>query len=117
MAENFEYFHKEVQIVGKHSRYVDAMWTQGKVQESYFKKLVDLYIIAAVIGLKMKKTAPIDNTEEGKRTVPIGAMLGKIEDLNTIMQMVLLLDETSNLEIEQRVNRAFRGPEIGRAHV
>lgn len=30
--------------------------------------------------------------------------------LKTIMQMVLLLDETSKLTMEQKINRAFRGP-------
>ena len=38
--------------------YVEAMydkWTQGKIQESYFKRLVDLYAIAAIVGLKAKR--------------------------------------------------------------
>ena len=38
-------------------------------------------------------------------------MLFRSEDLTTIMQIILLLDETSRLTIEQKINRAFRGPQ------
>lgn len=111
MSEKLEYFHRSVIITGKHSRLIDDMWEQNQIQKSYFKRLVDLYTIAPIIGLRMKKVAKEDRTEEGRRTVPVDQMMTKLEDLTTIMQIVLLLDETSGLTIEQRINRAFRGPQ------
>lgn len=49
----FEYFKvDEMFFVGKHRDYVDQLWTLNKIQESYFKRLVDLYAIAAIIGLR-----------------------------------------------------------------
>jgi len=110
MSGKLEYFHKEILIIGKHSRLVDNMWEQNQIQKSYFKRIVDLYTIAPVIGLRTKRVAQIDTQEEGKRTVPVQQMLGKIEDLNLIMRTVLLLDETSGLTKEQRIDRAFREP-------
>ena len=110
MADSFEYFKRDVIILGKHSRYVDEMWKQNQIQESFFKRLVDLYTIAPIIGLRTKRKAPVDRSEDNKRTVQVAQLLTKIEDLNTVMQMVLLLDETDHLSIEQRVNRAFRDP-------
>lgn len=50
----YEYFKvDEMFFVGKHKDYVDKLWTQGKVQESYFRRLVDLYAIAAIVRNKL----------------------------------------------------------------
>ena len=105
----FEYFHKEVQITGKHSRYVDEMWEQNQIQNSYFKRLVDLYTIAPVIGLRARKKAAADYSD-GKRTVPVTQILELEKDLEIIMQTILLLDDTTKLSVEQKIDRAFRGP-------
>lgn len=110
MVEKYEYFHKPVIITGKHSRFIDDMWKQNQIQESYFKRLVDLYAIAPIIGLRMRRLAKEDHLEDRKRTVQVEQLMTKVEDLKTIMQMVLLLDETSKLTMEQKINRAFRGP-------
>lgn len=109
MAKKLEYFHDDVVIVGKHSRYVDELWVQNKIQESYFKRLVDLYTIAAVIGLRMNRKASVDNVSEGKRTIQVKQLMTNLEDLNTIMTMILLLDTSADMDIEKRINRAFRG--------
>ena len=59
-------------FVGKHRDYVDQLWTLNKIQESYFKRLVDLYAIAAIIGIYVVytdfsntnlQTAEIENPE------------------------------------------------------
>lgn len=105
----YEYFRKEVPITGKHSRYVDAMWEQNQIQNSYFKRLVDLYTFAPVIGLRARRKAKADNSE-GKRTVPVTQMLEKEKDLEIIMHTILLLDDSKNLTLNQRIDRSFRGP-------
>jgi len=111
MVEKFEYFKKGFVVIGKHSRLVDDMWEQGQIHNSYFKRLVDLYTIAPIIGLRMKRTADEDHIEEGRRNIQLEQIMTRLEDLNTIMKMVLLLDETSCLTAEQRVDRTFRNPD------
>lgn len=111
MSKRLEYFHEETPITGKHSRLIDDMWEQNQIQNSYFKRLVDLYTIAPIIGIRMKRKAAADHSEDSKRTVPVTQMLNKIDDLKLIMQTVLLLDNTSGLTIEQRVDRAFKDPQ------
>lgn len=111
MGEKFEYFRRPAVITGKHGRLIDDMWEQNQIQKSYFKRLVDLYTIAAIIGLRAKRAVEEDRTEEGRRTVQVDQLMTKLEDLTTIMQIILLLDETSRLTIEQKINRAFRGPQ------
>jgi hypothetical protein len=51
--KTYEYFKvDEMFFVGKHREYVERLWTLNKIQESYFRRLVDLYAIAAIIGLR-----------------------------------------------------------------
>ena len=60
----YEFFKvDEMFFYGKHRDYVDKLWTQGKIQESYFKRLVDLYAIAAIVGLKAKRKSPEDRDD------------------------------------------------------
>nr|WP_297766277.1 hypothetical protein [uncultured Butyrivibrio sp.] len=108
---NFEYFKKSIIISGKHADYVDALWTQNQIQKSYFKRLVDLCTIAPVIGLRAKHKVKRDAEGENKRTVQLDQIMTRREDLITILQMIILLDDGDGLTIEQKVDRAFRGPE------
>ena len=108
--KSFEYFHDEVIITGKHKEYVDALWKQNTVEESFFKRLLDLYMVAAVVGLRSNKKAPLDNLGE-KRTIQVQQLLHSLKPLNTIMTLVLLLDESEGLSKEQKIDRAFRKPE------
>ncbi|SCX88125.1 hypothetical protein SAMN02910451_00667 [Butyrivibrio hungatei] len=108
---NFEYFKKDITITGKYADYVDALWTQNQIQQSYFKRLVDLCTIAPVIGLRAKHKVKASSEGENKRTVQLQQIMTRREDLITILQMIILMDESDGLTIEQRVDRAFRGPE------
>lgn len=107
--ENFEYFRSDVKFTGKHSRYIDALWEQNAIKNSYIRTLYELYGIAAILGLRTKTTKPADNSE-GTRNLQAAQLSGYRPVLKTIMITVLLLDETSGLTKEEKINRAFRGP-------
>lgn len=110
IGEHFEYFRSDVKFTGKHSRYIDALWKQNKIKESFVRTLYELYGIAAVIGLRTKTLSPADTVTDGVRNLQATQLIKYSAILNTIMTTVLLLDETSGLSVEQRINRAFRGP-------
>lgn len=109
--ENYEYFRSAAVFTGKHAIYIDDMWKQNDIQNSFFKRLVDLYTIAPVIGLRMHRKAKIDSSVDNKRTVQLEAIMTRREDLLTIMNLVLLLDDSDNQSVEEKVDRTFRGPE------
>lgn len=52
MNENIklQYFNSDVKISGKHATYLDELWKQNNIQESYIRTLYELYPLAAVIG-------------------------------------------------------------------
>lgn len=108
--DNFEFFRKDVVITGQHAVMCDDMWSQNDIKHSFFKRLVDLYTIAPVIGLRMHHRSAADTYLDHKRTVQLGQIMTRRDDLMTIMQMVLLLDQSRNLSAEERVDRTFRGP-------
>ena len=108
--ERFEYFSdKGVKFTGKHSQYIDALWKQNDIQNSRIKTLYELYGLAAIIGLRIKSTRPADNSV-GSRNLQAEQLGAYRPILKTIMTTILLLDETSGLSKEERIDRAFRQP-------
>lgn len=116
MAKNIEripeYFRNdEFTITGRHKDYVDKMWVQGKIKESHFKRLVDLYCIASIIGLMSNRKAAADNSSTDKRTVQLMQITECYHTLIEIMRLVLILDESRGIDEDSRVRSAFRAPQ------
>lgn len=110
--KTYEYFKvDEMFFVGKHKDYVDKLWTLNKVQESYFRRLVDLYAVAVIIGLRTGRKSKEENDGNGKRTVQLKQLSENYQTLMTLMRMVLILDDSRNLSFEQRLESAFVIPE------
>lgn len=109
----FEYFKvDEMFFVGKHRDYVDQLWTMNKIQESYFKRLVDLYAVAAIIGLKTnRKSEEVRDESDIKRTVQLKQLSDNCQTLLPIMRMVLIMDESRGLNFEERLESAFVIPD------
>lgn len=111
--KTFEYFKvDEMFFVGKHREYVERLWTLNKIQESYFKRLVDLYAIAAIVGLRIGKRSPEERDgTDLKRTVQLKQLSDNFTILQTIMRMVLIMDDSRELTLEQKLESAFMIPE------
>lgn len=108
----YEYFRaEEFFFTGKHRNYVDALWTQNKIKESYIERLIDIYMMSVAIGLRTGRKAEEDRVDEQKRTIQTKQLNDNISTLMNLMRMVLILDESRNLSVEQRIEEAFRIPE------
>ena len=109
----YEYFKiDEMIFVGKHRDYVDKLWTQGKIQESYFRRLVDLYAVAAIVGLKAKRRSPeVRDESDVKRTVQMKQLNENYSILLPIMRLVLIMDDSRNMTFEKKLESAFTIPE------
>lgn len=109
----YEYFKvDEMFFVGKHRDYVDKLWTQNKIQESYFKRLVDLYAIAAIVGLKTnRRSAEVYDESDIKRTVQMKQLSENYQVLLPIMRMVLIMDDSRGLTFEEKLESAFLIPD------
>ncbi len=110
---SYEYFKiDEMFFVGKHRDYVDQLWRQGKIQESFFKRLVDLYAIAAIVGLKARRRSAEERDESGiKRTVQMKQLNENYRTLLPIMRLILIMDDSRNMTFEEKLESAFVIPE------
>lgn len=109
----YEYFKvDEMFFVGKHRDYVDKLWTLNKIQESYFKRLVDLYAVAAIVGFKTNRRAEEQRDESDiKRTVQMKQLTENYQTLIPIMRMILILDNSRGLTFEEKLENAFTIPD------
>lgn len=84
----------------------------GKSSRFIFKRLVDLYAIAAIVGLKAKRKSPEDHDESGaKRTVQLKQLSENCQVLLPIMKMILIFDDSRDMTFEQKLESAFVIPE------
>ena len=110
---SYEYFKvDEMFFVGKHRDFVDKLWTLNKIQESYFKRLVDLYAVAAIVGLKAKRKSPEERDDSDiKRTVQMKQLNENYQILLPIMRMILIMDDSRGMSFEERLESAFAIPD------
>ena len=55
---DFEFFKKEFEFKGKHAKMAQELWVRDDTERTYFKRLIDLYVAAAVVGFRVDRKAP-----------------------------------------------------------
>lgn len=109
LENTYDYFKNDpIVLNGRFARYANAMWTQNKIDEnSRFVKLLDMYAIAAIVGLRIGKRLSDDRTSEDKRTIQLDQIAKQYKRFLTIMQVILLIDDSRHLNPEEKVEIAF----------
>lgn len=105
----YEFFKKEFQFYGKHARMAGELWVQNDYEHTYFKRLIDLYVVAAVVGFRVDRKAAADYSPVDAKSVFPEQMLKAKEDLDFILQMMIMLDNKEKMTEEEAVKKAFRG--------
>lgn len=106
---DYEFFKKEFQFYGKHARMAGELWVSNDYEHTYFKRLIDLYIVAAVVGFRVDRKAETDYSPVDPKSIFAEQMLHAKEDLDFIMQMMIMLDNKGSMTEEEAVKKAFRG--------
>ena len=57
---DFEFFKKEFEFKGKHAKMAQELWVRDDTERTYFKRLIDLYVAAAVVGFRVDRKAEED---------------------------------------------------------
>ncbi len=105
----YEYFKTDQLIKGKYADYVDALWKQNSIQESCFRRLTDLYAIAAMVGLRVGLKFEEDTTSEHKRTIPLQQLISNYSVLRETMRLIILFDDSDGSSAQERIKTAFKG--------
>ena len=98
-----EYFRKEFQFTGKHARMAGELWIQNDSRNSYFRRLIDLYILAPIIGFRLNRKAEADHSDGDTKSIFPEQILKERDKLEFIMQMILMLRSE-----ERRVGKECR---------
>ena len=66
---SYEFFKKEFEFKGKHARMVSELWQANDYEHTYFRRLIDIYMIAPIIGFRVGKNVPEDNAPFDSKSI------------------------------------------------
>ena len=110
-------FENDYTINGKHAMYLkflakknarDDQSPDNPTAARLFERYIDVYMNAAVFGLLYNRTAKRDTSSEDRARIYADAFANERENCIFLYRMVMLLDKTTELSPEERVDRAFR---------
>ena len=87
------------------------LWVKGDYEHTYFRRLIDLYMVAAVVGFRVDRKAKEDFSPFGTKSILAEQIINAKEELDFIMQMMIMLDAKESMPAEEAVKKAFRGAE------
>lgn len=103
---------KSYKFRGKHATYVKFLCTEkGQYKENraiIFERIIDAYMIGALIGFKYGKQAKINDSVADTSTISIEQMMGEEENLMYIYRLIMLCEKSSGLNEKERIERAFK---------
>lgn len=102
-------FNEDITIHGKHAHYMKAL---GDKENSHvFKRFFDVFINGAIVGLIYNQREDRDKDSQYKDVVAkiMSSTINKERgNLEYIYRLIMLLDDSTNLKLEAKINRAFR---------
>lgn len=104
-------FDQDYHLKGKHATY--AKYIAKHPQDNAdvfkpFKRQIDVYMIGAIMGFLHGQPEPEDNTTKDYVSMLASVFIREKQKCEFIYRMIMLLDETTGLTLEQRADRAFR---------
>ena len=106
---DFEFFKKEFEFKGKHAKMAQELWVRDGTERTYFKRLIDLYVAAAIVGFRVDRKAEEDYSPFETSSIFPEQMLKEKENLDFILQMMIMLNYRGTLTDEECVKKAFQG--------
>lgn len=110
-------FRSQVRFYGKHGQYLEAL-TPGaestnnialpeiERKKYLFDTVVDIYIIAPIVGYLYQRRAPRDNGDSNKNVME-GALASHHDKLVFSYELLMILDKESEPDLNERIRRAF----------
>ena len=105
---SYEFFKKEFEFRGKHARMVGELWITNDYEHTYFRRLIDVYLVAAIIGFRVDRKVEVDYSPTESKSIFPEQMIGAKEDLDFIMQMIVMLENKEGISSEESVKKAFK---------
>ncbi len=110
-------FENDYTITGKHATYLKFLAVKNSkdddsqdstVSAKLFERYIDVYMNAVVWGLLYSRKAPKDTSSDDRARVYADAFARERDNCVFLYRMAMLLDKSTELSPEERVDRAFR---------
>lgn len=109
-------FENDYTVYGKHATYLKFLAKKNARDEDpenptaakLFERYIDVYMNAAVFGLLYNRLAKRDTSSDDRARIYADAFVNERENCVFLYRMVMLLDKTTELTSEERIDRAFR---------
>lgn len=110
-------FENDCTITGKHATYLKFLVQKAakddsddpeKSQAPLFERYIDVYMNAVIWGLLYSRTANSDTDSADRARIYADAFANERDNCVFLYRMAMLLDETTEMTPEEKVDRAFR---------
>ena len=106
-------FERDYTFRGKHANIVTQLTTEidSETKFKLFERNIDVLILAPIVGFLYGRKANRDdsgNNPDNVKKINFDQMSRESSTLNYNYQLIMLLEDKDNLDIETRLNRAFR---------
>ncbi len=112
IVRRYVMFDNDYTIFGKHAKFLKFLAKKNADSETFsakiFERYIDVYLNAAVFGLMYSNAVPRDEDHSNSAHILAAAFLREHEHCVFLFRMIMLLDESTNLTDEEKINRAFR---------
>ncbi len=105
LVNKIRLFENDVTITGKHATHLKYLVDETNL----FEKYIDVYMCAAVYGYLNGCKDEKDNTSNDRARIYADTLSNYRQECILIYRLITLLDDKDlQLDVEERVNRAFR---------
>lgn len=110
-------FRSQVRFYGKHGQYLEALTPGAEKSKNIdlpeiernkylFETVVDIYVIAPIVGYLYQRKAPRDGSEQTKNIFE-GALASHHDRLVFSYELLMILDKQSEPDLNERLRRSF----------
>lgn len=101
-------FTDDIPLYGKHAHYVKEL---GNTENQLFNRYLDVFMNGAIVGLIYDKREIRDrdpNYKDMNVSIFAAAINKEKSNLDYIYRLIMLLDDSQDISLEEKINRAFR---------
>ena len=109
-------FSSDIYVRGKYASWLKFLSEKTEKNDKsekvagVFKRDIDVYLTAAVIGLNFGLRRETDNNSD-KAKIHVDTVLKEQNNLMFIFRIAMLVDNSTGLNTDEKINRAFKSPD------
>ena len=110
-------FTGDIYIRGKYATYLKYLSQKTEKNDrkekvaGVFERMIDVYMTAAIVGVNYGLKREDENTTSDTVKIFADAVNREQDNLEAIFRIVMLVDNTTGLNPDEKINRAFKNPD------